>query len=338
MIISCAPFRISFAGGGSDIAVFYRRQRGAVLSATIDKYVYITVHPYYNRSRTLVKYSETECVARVEDIRHPILRQALLDLWPCGGVEVGSTADIPAATGLGSSSSFTVALQVALHAFDGRFVPKEELARQACELEIVKLGEPIGKQDQYAAAFGGLNFIEFHPDESVVVTPLVLQPATLRCLEENLLLFYTGWQRRSREILDAQNREVAASTARFDSLTAMVRLAYDMRDQLQAGDLHGFARSMHRGWELKRTLSGTITNPAIDSLYQRAIEAGALGGKLAGAGGGGFLLLYCEEERREALRSALGECSELPFSFDQGGARVIYVGGGTERTGFLREE
>ena len=258
MIISSAPFRISFAGGGSDLPVFCRRHKGAVLSTTIDKHVYISIHPYFHRRQTLLKYSRNELVDRVEEIQHPIFRTALMDLWPQGGLEIVSTADIPAGTGLGSSSTFTVALLHALHAFRGVFSSKEKLAREACQIEIDRLGEPIGRQDQYAAAYGGLNFMEFLPDGGVVVTPLLLRQEIVTALERNLLLFYTGQQRDTRGVLTDQQQQVAASEEKFNNLARMADYAYQMRDQLLAGELAAFARSMHEAWLLKRTLSARI--------------------------------------------------------------------------------
>lgn len=335
MIISAAPFRVSFAGGGSDLAVYYRRRRGAVLSATINKHCYLSVHPYFNRGQTLLKYSQAELLDDVREARHPILREALLDLWPKGGLEIVSTADIPSGTGLGSSSTFTVALAQALYACRGTFCSKERLARKACEIEIERLGEPIGKQDQYAAAYGGLNFIEFHPNETVLVTPLMLPAETITQLESNTLLFYTGGQRQARDILREQSRHIAGDALHFDNLTRLVDLAYRMRDLLAAGDLRGFARALHEGWMLKRSLGAYVSTPHADQCYERALECGALGGKLLGAGGAGFLLLYCEPEHQERVRQALFDLCELPVRFDWGGARIIYVGEGHTEEGFF---
>ena len=335
MIISSAPFRISFAGGGSDLPVFCQRHKGAVLSTTIDKHVYISIHPYFHRRQTLLKYSRNELVDRVEEIQHPIFRTALMDLWPQGGLEIVSTADIPAGTGLGSSSTFTVALLHALHAFRGVFSSKEKLAREACQIEIDRLGEPIGRQDQYAAAYGGLNFMEFLPDGGVVVTPLLLRQEIVTLLERNLLLFYTGQQRDTRGVLTDQQQQVAASEEKFNDLARMADCAYQMRDQLLAGELAAFARSMHDAWLLKRTLSSRIGTARIDQYYQRALEYGALGGKLLGAGGGGFLLVYCEADKQERLRKAMFDLDELPVRFDFAGSRIIHVGDSHAATGFV---
>jgi D-glycero-alpha-D-manno-heptose-7-phosphate kinase len=335
MIISHAPFRISFAGGGSDIAAYYRKQKGAVISTTINKYVYISIHPYFDRAQTLLKYSSNELINDIEKIQHPIFREAIKELWPQGGLEIVSTSDIPSGTGLGSSSTFSSALYIALYAYKGVYISKEKLSMKVCELEIEKLKEPIGKQDQYASCYGGLNFIEFNPDEKVIVTPLILPKETLLKLENNLLLFYTGEQRNTRDILSDQVQQITYDNKKTDNLSKMVELAYTMRDQLLTDDLNGFANSMHKGWELKRTLSGKISNSKIDKYYERALEYGALGGKLLGAGGGGFLLLYCEEKNHERLRKALFDCHELPFSFDWHGASIIYVGEKDIEQGFF---
>ncbi|MBZ5639687.1 MAG: GHMP kinase [Acidobacteriia bacterium] len=335
MIVSSAPFRISFAGGGSDLPVYYRRAKGAVLSATINKYIYISVHPYFNRRQTLLKYSQNEQVDSIDEIRHPIFREALRDLWPAGGLEIVSTADVPSGTGLGSSSSFTVALLHALYAYRGVFCSKEKLARGACAMEIERLGEPIGKQDQYAAAYGGLNFIEFNPDETVTTTPVILPKETATRLQQSLLLFYMGDQREASDILRDQAKQLSMSPERFENLARMVALAHEMRDRLLEGSLDAFARALHQGWELKRTLSSKIATSKIDAYYHRALEYGAKGGKLLGAGGGGFLMLYCEPGDQDRLRKAMFDCFELPFHFDWGGTRIVFVGERHTEEGFV---
>jgi D-glycero-alpha-D-manno-heptose-7-phosphate kinase len=336
VIITRAPFRISFAGGGSDIPAYYREHGGAVLSATIDSYIYISIHPYFNSRQTLLKYSKTELVDDVADIRHPLMREAVRELCPEGGIEISSTADVPSGTGLGSSSSFSVALYQALHAYRRELCTKEQLAEEACELEIVKLGEPIGKQDQYAAAIGGLVFYEFHPNDTVSHAPLLLPAPTLQALERNLLLFYTGDQRDTRSILSDQARQVGADAEKRRAQGRMVELAHSLRDALVRGETTEFARLLHEGWLLKRSLSAKISNPSVDEAYARALAHGTLGGKLLGAGGGGFLLLYCEEERQDGLRDALADLSELPFGFEWSGAQIVHVGQRHDRRGFFR--
>lgn len=324
MIVSCAPFRVSFAGGGSDISVFYRRQRGAVLSCTIAKYSFAIVHQYFNERKYHLKYARSEMTDTLDEVQHPLLREALRMQKIEPGIEVTSVADIPSGTGLGSSSSFAVALLNALYAHRSIFASKEQLAREACELEIEYLKEPIGKQDQYAAAYGGLNFIEFHPNESVTVQPLVLPPSTMSELESRLMLFYTGDQRDARALLSKQVSVMQSDADKFATMQRMVDLAYEMRDVLAAEDLDGFGGLLHRGWEMKRSLGG-ISYARIDDAYERARAAGAIGGKLAGAGGGGFLVVYCPPDRQAVVSDALSDLKRVDFQFDRAGARVAFA-------------
>jgi D-glycero-alpha-D-manno-heptose-7-phosphate kinase len=325
MIVSCAPFRVSFAGGGSDIASFYSKQRGAVLSCAIAKYSFIVVHPFFNASKYHLKYTRTELVDRVDDVQHPLLREALRMKNIAPGIEIVSVADIPGGTGLGSSSSFSVALINALYAHRRMFVPKETLASEACVLEIERLGEPIGKQDQYAATYGGINLIEFERHGGVTVQPLLLPPETLAGLESNLMLFYTGNQRYAREMLSKQVTALESDDGVISRMKDMVKLAYEMRDLLFAGDLDTFGLALHKGWELKRGVSADISNSLIDDLYAKARDAGALGGKIAGAGGGGFLLLYCPTNAQTKVRKSLAGLQNLEFRFDWGGARIAFA-------------
>lgn len=325
MIVSCAPFRVSFAGGGSDIASFYRKRRGAVLSCAIAKYSFIVVHPFFNASKYHLKYTRTELVDRIDEIQHPILREALRMQAVDPGIEIASVADIPGGTGLGSSSSFSVALLNALYAHRRIFVPKEALANEACILEIERLSEPIGKQDQYAAAYGGVNLIEFERHGGVTVQPLLLPPATLAELEANLMLFYTGAQRDARDVLSNQVVALENDDRVVSRMQKMVELAYEMRDILLSGDLDAFGLALHRGWEMKRSMSAHISTSMIDDLYEQARHAGAVGGKLAGAGGGGFLLLYCPRSAQAEVRKALGTLQSLEFRFDWGGARIAFA-------------
>jgi D-glycero-alpha-D-manno-heptose-7-phosphate kinase len=325
MIVSCAPLRVSFAGGGSDIAAFYRKRRGAVLSCAIAKYSFIVVHPFFSASKYHLKYARTELVDRLDEIQHPILREGLRMQGIDPGIEIVSIADIPRGTGLGSSSSFSVALVNALYAHRRIFVPKERLAREACALEIDRLGEPIGKQDQYAAAYGGMNLIEFEPNGGVTVQPLLLSATILAELEDNLMLFFTGSQRDARALLSHQVAAIEHDDAVVPRMRRMVDLAYVMRDLLLAGDLDAFGLALHRGWELKRGISAHISTSAIDEFYARALAAGALGGKLTGAGGGGFLLLYCPKPAQARVREALGGLQSVEFRFDWEGARIAFA-------------
>jgi D-glycero-alpha-D-manno-heptose-7-phosphate kinase len=325
MIVSCAPFRVSFAGGGSDIAQFYQHQRGAVLSCAIAKYAFVVVHPFFNASKYHLKYARTELVDQIDEIQHPILRESLRMQQIGPGIEVVSVADIPSGTGLGSSSSFSVALLNALYAHRRVFAPKETLAHEACMLEIERLGEPIGKQDQYAAAYGGINLIEFERHGGVTIQPLILPATTVAELESSLMLFFTGSQRDARTILSKQVTAMESGERTIGRLQQMVELAYKMRDLLLAGDLDAFGEALHRGWEMKRGISSMISTSAIDQIYERARAAGALGGKIAGAGGGGFLLLYCPKPAQPRVRAALSDLQTLEFRFDWGGARIAFA-------------
>lgn len=325
MIITRTPFRISFVGGGSDLPSFYHKHEGCVLSTTINKYMYVVIHPTFNRNETVVKYSKTEIVDNIRKIQHPIARQLLID-HKIDGVEIVSTADIPSGTGLSTSSAYTVGVIHALYAFQGKFCSQERIAREACELEIEKLGEPIGKQDQYGTAVGGLKFIRFLPDESVDVEPLVIDPDVRKRLDGNLLLFYTGLTHSAGEILKEQNANVVSEDAKFQNLVRMTELAYEMRNALTKGDLDSFGDILNQNWLLKKELASGISNGIVDHYYDLAMESGALGGKLLGAGGGGFLLFYCDKSRQKHLRSALSDLVELPFSLENSGTKVIYIG------------
>jgi D-glycero-alpha-D-manno-heptose-7-phosphate kinase len=323
MIITRTPFRISFAGGGSDLESYYRHAPGAVLSTAINKYMYISVMDRFGGTYR-IGYSKTELVDRADQIQHPIVRECLAMLEVRGGLEIVSMANLPAESGVGSSSSFTVGLLHALHAMQGRLVTAERLASEACAIEIERLGEPIGKQDQFIAAYGGLQFIQFHPDGHVCVDPVICTPETRRELNRRLLVFYAGGTRAAREILARQSSN---TTNHLSTVAKMCEIAHQLRDVLTAGrDLNEFGRLLDRSWELKKTLETGISNGRIDQHYERAMRAGALGGKLLGAGGGGFLLFYCEPHLQDRLRSELHELAELPFSFDMEGSKVIHVG------------
>lgn len=323
MLITKTPFRISFCGGGSDIEDFYKEYGGCVLSTSINKYMYISIHPYFNEKQTLLKYSENELVDNIRDIRHKIFHRVLCDM-DISGVEISSTADVPGGTGLGSSSTFTVGLLHTLYCYKGKFVSKERLAKEACEVEIEKLGAPIGKQDQYAAALGGLNFIRFHSDGFVSASPVLMQAETYQRLEQNLLLFYTGTVRSANEILNEQKKNMTKAD-KNENIKKMCCLAREMKEPLEQNDLSQFGSILHESWELKKTLAGGISNEQIDEAYARAIQSGALGGKLLGAGGGGFLLFYCEPQYQEALRRNLG-LREFEFQFERDGSSLVYIG------------
>ncbi|MBO4433673.1 MAG: GHMP kinase [Clostridia bacterium] len=323
MIITRTPFRVSFAGGGSDIASFYEKCGGCVLSTSINKYMYISVHPSFDRNETVLKYSKTETVSDIGKIEHKYFRQVLGDLG-VKGVEIVSTADVPAGTGLGSSSSFTVGLLHSLYAYTGKYVSKERLAREACETEIDKLKNPIGKQDQYAAAYGGLNFYEFRKDGSVTVEPVMMDKYKKRELEENLMMFYTGQLHSASAILKEQSGNISAGEKQKSQLK-MCDLARELFSSLTAGNVDAMGEILHENWLLKKTLASGISNPAIDEAYEKAIKAGAIGGKLLGAGGGGFLLFYVPKTKQADVKAAIG-LPQMPAAFDRQGSEVIFIG------------
>jgi D-glycero-alpha-D-manno-heptose-7-phosphate kinase len=324
MIITRSPLRISLGGGGTDLPSYFREHGGFVLSAAIDKYVYITLHETFE-PEFIIKYSKTEMVRTVDEIKHPIIREAL-KLVPVGAphLEIVSHSDIPAGTGLGSSGSFTIALLRALHTLNKEFIPRQVLAEQACHIEIDLLGEPVGKQDQYIASFGGITAFDFHQDGGVEVRPLQISPETLYNLEDNLLLVFTGFTRSASAILAEQDsRTRGGDAAMIDHLHHIKRLGYESKDALEQGDLHRFAAIMHEHWELKKFRSKSMSNSGIDEYYQLARSSGALGGKLIGAGGGGFLMLYTEDKTR--LRHVLREARlrEVRMHFDFEGTALV---------------
>lgn len=323
MIISRTPLRISFAGGGSDLPSFYKYNQGAVLSTSIDKYVYLAVHEYFYKEQTLLKYSKTELVKTFEEIQHPIFRECL-SMMNLSGLDISSMADVPAGTGLGSSSSFTVCLLNALHAYNRRYVSPEYLASTACDIEINRLGDPIGKQDQYAAAYGGLNFITFNKDESVSVEKIIMDPTAKQQLDDNLIMIYTGETRSASQILKNQSQEMSKEDKRL-VVKKMVDMAYELKSVLQNNQIDDFGRILHEGWLLKQSISAGISNENISNLYNKGLEAGALGGKLLGAGGSGFILFYCPKEKQADFRSSMAQYKELPFKFDNTGSKIIYL-------------
>ncbi len=323
MIITKTPFRVSFCGGGSDIADFYREYGGCVLSTTINRYMYLMIHPYFDEKKTALKYSQNEIVDSVYEIDHSIFRSVLNDMH-VNGVEITSTADVPSGTGLGSSSSFTVGLLHTLYCYKGKYISKAKLAEEACKVEIEKLGNPIGKQDQYAAAFGGLNFISFHKDDLVSVEPIVTKGETLKKLQDNLVLYYTGITHSANEILSEQKKNISHKD-KAQNLIRMCELARNLKHALECNELEDFGSILHESWMKKRELAGSISDSRIDGLYQCAIENGALGGKLLGAGGGGFLLFYCPRERQERLANQL-RLRPYEFKFEHDGSSIVYIG------------
>jgi D-glycero-alpha-D-manno-heptose-7-phosphate kinase len=325
MIVTKTPLRVSFVGGGSDLPVFYRRYGGAVLSTAINKFVYLTVNAKFDQ-RIRISYSRTEEPASVAKIKHPLVREALKMVGIEGGIEIASIADIPAkGSGLGSSSSYTVGLLLALHTYKGEFASPERLAAEACEIEIERCGDPIGRQDQYAAAFGGLNFIQFHPDDSVRVEPVVCRRETLETLQSRVMMFYTGLTRSAGTVLEHQGRAVAKAKSKQRALQRMVALAHQLRLELQKNNVEAFGEILHENWELKRSLSAGISTRLIDEWYKRARRAGATGGKLLGAGSGGFMLFYAPRDRHEAIAGALKGLRQIPIRFEPQGSKIIFV-------------
>jgi D-glycero-alpha-D-manno-heptose-7-phosphate kinase len=321
MLIVQTPLRISFFGGGTDFQGFYAQEEGCVLSSAIDKSIFVLVKRRFDE-KIRVGYTRTELVDGVDEVRHELVREALGMTGVCRQIEVNTMGDIPSeGSGLGSSSTVTVGLLNALYSYQGEPQPLEVLARQACEIEIGRLGKPIGKQDQYIAAYGGLRFIRFLADESVVVEKVDLAEGERRRLNQQLMLFYTNSTRRSETVLTEQKANIAE---RMEVLRGMKELAYVGRALLEAGDFDAFGRLLHQGWELKKQMASKISNGEIDDLYATARKAGALGGKITGAGGGGFLLLYCPREKQYDVREALSPLRELSFHLEPDGSKVIF--------------
>lgn len=323
MIIARAPFRVSFCGGGSDLPAFYEKYGGCVLSCSIRKYVYIAIHPSFNKNTITLKYSKTEEVSKYEDIEHKYFR-VMLQEYGVEGVEITSMADIPSGTGLGSSSSFTVAVLLALRSYLHKNYSKYQLASEACDVEINKAKTPIGKQDQFAAAFGGLNFITFQKNGKVSIEPLLLPGDSEDRLQENIMMFYTGVTHNASDILKEQSKNMATKEDKINAQLKLVEMTKDLKAHLEEGDIDYLGEVLRKSWEIKKTLSSNVTSPLIDSMYEKAMNAGALGGKLLGAGGGGFMLLYVKPEKHEAVREALKNYIELDFKIDYEGASIIH--------------
>jgi D-glycero-alpha-D-manno-heptose-7-phosphate kinase len=324
MIITRSPLRISLGGGGTDLPSYYKKHSGFLIAAAIDKYVYITLHNIFV-PELIVKYSKLERVPHADQIQHPIIREAFRLVGHNGHyLEMTSMADIPAGTGLGSSGSFTTSLLKALHAYKKNIVHPRELAEQACHIEIDLLKEPIGKQDQYIAAYGGLTCFQFLPNGHVEAHPLKIDSETLYNLEDNLLLFFTGYSRAAGTILKDQDDKTRHSDKEMiDNLHFVKELGYQSQEALEVGDLTRFGELMNVHWERKKQRSGGMSNPDIDKWYKLAMDNGALGGKLIGAGGGGFLMFYAQDKTR--LRHAMRQTglTEVRFRFDFEGTKVL---------------
>ncbi len=324
MIITRSPLRLSLGGGGTDLPSYYRKHGGFLIAAAIDKYVFITIHQTFI-DEIILKYSSLEKATTIEEVQHPIIRESLrLAGISHPNIEITSMADIPAGTGLGSSGSFTTALLKALHAYQKHLVHPSDLAAQACEVEIDRLREPIGKQDQYIAAYGGITCFHFHPDDRVEAYPLQMSNETLLNLEDNLILFFTGYSRSASSILKEQDdKSKQDDQPMTDNLHFIKDIGLKSCRAIETGNLREFARLMNVHWEYKKQRSGNMSNSTIDDWYRLALDNGALGGKLIGAGGGGFLMFYAEDKMR--LRHVLTQAGlrEVRFRFDFEGTKIV---------------
>lgn len=321
MIITRAPFRVSFCGGGSDLPSFYEKYGGCVLSTTIKKYMYLTIHNYFEKDQIVLKYSKTEVVHDFSKIEHRIFKQCLTD-FNVKGVEISSMADVPAGTGLGSSSTFTVALLQLLHTYIGEYVSKYKLAKDACIVEIEKLGEPIGKQDQFAAAFGGLKFYEFMPNGFVNVEPVIMSANSYKKLEDNLLMFYLGGTHSASTILREQSQNIK-TVDKAASQRKMCNITRTLKEELQKNNVDAMGELLYENWMLKKSLALGISNSFIDTIYEKAITSGAIGGKLLGAGGAGFMIFYVPRAKQAAVRTALNGLREMDLELDNSGATIV---------------
>jgi D-glycero-alpha-D-manno-heptose-7-phosphate kinase len=335
MIISRTPLRMSFVGGGSDLKAYYQNHYGAVVSTAINKYVYVIVLKKFD-DYIRVGYSTTELVEDVRDIKHNIIRESLKLV---GGIEtsidivyMADVLPLKYGTGLGVSSSIAVGVLNALYAYKGEHVSAEILAQQACKIEIDILGAPIGKQDQYAAAYGGFNYIRFNNDESVLVEPLFCDKLTKDQLSRRLLLFYTGLDSNSEAILTEQKANTYNNKDIKETLRSMVKTADKVRTDLEQNNIDRLGHTLHQGWLAKSALASNITNSRIDDWYKKALNAGAVGGKILGSGGGGFLLIFCEEKYQDAVRQTLSVLKEIKFNFESDGSKIIYNSRETDST------
>lgn len=330
MIVVRAPLRISFVGGGTDLPDFYRRSPGRVISATIDKFVYLVINRTPLIDKVSARYSISETADHPSKLQHTRIKAALLDLGIEKSIEIGSFATLPAKTGLGSSSSFSVALMKGLHAFQGKKINQQEAAEAASRLEIDLVGEPIGKQDQYAASFGGFNVFQFNPDESVDVEPVLLDFKKRLALEDHLLLFFTGITRSASSVLTEQKANI---DKKFETLKEMAGSVPEYRDRLLAGEIRQLGEMLHQGWLRKKSLASNVSNTIIDQLYEAGMGNGAWGGKILGAGGGGCILFLTPLEKKTAIRQAAEKVAkennvtdfrELPVKFVQCGTDILY--------------
>ena len=326
MIIARTPFRVSFAGGGTDLREFYSQESGRVISTAINKYIYVVIKRQLGivEHKYRINWSKVEFKDQIEDIEHPIVREALKLFKIDFPIEITTFSDIPGQTGLGSSSSFTVGLVNALHALKGEMVTKHTLASEAAHIEVDILGRAMGKQDHFAAAYGNINVFTFNPDESVTVEPVLYRPEIKKSIENNLLLFYLKTKRDASKILIKQQQETQNKRNCLRELQDLVVPLRNIFSNSNGNELNKFGELLDEAWKIKRELIDKITSDEIDNYYQKAIDSGAIGGKLLGAGGGGFLLLYVENKYQQSVIDALSELFCLPIGFDEGGTRITY--------------
>src|SRR6185312_11921637 len=324
MIISKTPLRLSFVGGGSDIPSYYRAHGGAVLTTSIDKFVYITVNKRFDETLR-VSYSQTEEVSAAAQLQHRLFKAVLMKLGITGGLEITSIADVPSrGSGLGSSSAFTVGLLHCVYAYKGIYKAKADLAAEACEVELDILNEPIGKQDQFGAAMGGMNVIRFNPDDTIDVEPVLAPEGVIGAVERSMVMFYTGQTRSASALLRQQPEDMQASQSKRDAMRRMVELVDVMRRELGSANVGAVGEIMHENWLLKRSLSGSISTGVIEDAYQAARAAGATGGKLLGAGGGGFMVFFAPPERHESIKLSLAPMRHVDFRFERQGTSIIF--------------
>ncbi|MBN2421628.1 galactokinase [Candidatus Woesearchaeota archaeon] len=325
MIISKTPFRISIGGGGTDLPFYYKKHKGSLVTAAIDKYMYISVNKRFHKG-TRVSYSKTEIVNNNNEIEHPIVKEALKFLKIHDNLEITSIGDVSSKAGLGSSSSFTVGLLHALHVYKGEYVSKKTLAEEACYLEMDVLKEPVGKQDQYAAAFGGIINLNINQKGNVLVTPLNLSFDTIRELENNILLFYTGITRSASEVLSEQKSEAEKDEQKMQYLTRTKEIGYEIKKALEKDNPRRFGEWLKIHWDTKKTFTNKMTTPEIDEWYNSALKNGAIGGKIIGAGGGGFFMFYVENQHQKKFREFMisKDLIEMPFRFDFDGTKIIF--------------
>jgi len=321
MIITQTPLRVSLLGGGTDFPSYFKEEGGTnILSTAIDKYIFVTIRKRFDNNIRL-GYTRTEIVENIDDLQHDLIREAFRMTGLRQSIELTTIGDMPAGAGLGSSSAVTVGSLHAMYTYLGKIVPAELLAHEACTIEIDVLEKPIGMQDQYICALGGLRFIEFHPNGKVLHERIDLEPRLQQRLNENLLLFYTGVTRQAETILGEQKDHISQSRLLLNEIKHMACAA---REELLAGNLDAIGQLLHESWKLKKQLASRISNPTIDAIYDAALKAGAIGGKISGAGGGGFLLLYCPLEQRERVRGALSSLEEVHFNLENDGSKVIF--------------